>query len=42
MISADIQTVMPEIILAIYAMLALMVAVYTTKDAMRQCHDNRL
>ena len=34
MISADIQTVMPEIILAIYAMLALMVAVYTTKDAM--------
>tara|TARA_R110002051_G_scaffold14460_8_gene46890 strand:- start:602 stop:2047 length:1446 start_codon:yes stop_codon:yes gene_type:complete len=34
MISADIQTVMPEIILAIYAMLALLVAVYTTKDAM--------
>ncbi len=34
MISADIQTVMPEIILAVYAMLALLVAVYTTKDAM--------
>lgn len=34
MISADIQTVMPEIILAVYAMLALLAAVYTTKDGM--------
>ena len=34
MISADIQTVMPEIILAVYAMLALLAAVYTTKDKM--------
>jgi len=34
MISADIQIVMPEILLAVYAMLALLGAVYTTKDAM--------
>lgn len=34
MISADIQTVMPEIVLAVYAMLALLAAVYTTKDKM--------
>jgi NADH-quinone oxidoreductase subunit N len=34
MISADIQTVMPEIVLATYAMLALLAAVYTTKDKM--------
>ena len=34
MISADIQTVMPEIILAVCAMLALLAAVYTTKDKM--------
>ena len=34
MISADIQTVMPEILLAVYAMLALLAAVYTTKDGM--------
>ncbi len=32
MISADIQIVMPEILLAIYAMLALLAAVYTNKD----------
>lgn len=32
MISADIQIVMPEILLAVYAMLALLAAVYTTKD----------
>lgn len=34
MISADIQTVMPEIVLAVYAMLALLAAVYTSKDKM--------
>ena len=34
MIGADIQILMPEIILAVYAMIALLVAVYTTKDAM--------
>ncbi|WP_394177323.1 NADH-quinone oxidoreductase subunit NuoN [Yoonia maritima] len=34
MISADIQIVMPEILLAVYAMLALLGAVYTTKDKM--------
>ncbi len=32
MTSADFQTLMPEIVLAGYAMAALMVAVYTTKD----------
>jgi NADH-quinone oxidoreductase subunit N len=32
MISADIQIVMPEILLAVYAMLALLGAVYTNKD----------
>ena len=32
MISADIQTVLPEIVLAVYAMVALIVAVYTGKD----------
>lgn len=34
MIGADIQILMPEIVLAVYAMGALMAAVYTTKDAM--------
>ena len=34
MLSADIQIVMPEVVLALYAMIALLVAVYTTKDAM--------
>ena len=34
MISADIQTMMPEIVLAIFAMGALLAAVYTTKDGM--------
>ncbi|MBR2655970.1 NADH-quinone oxidoreductase subunit NuoN [Yoonia sp.] len=32
MIGADIQILLPEIVLAVYAMLALMGAVYTTKD----------
>ena len=32
MSSADFQTLLPEILLAGYAMLTLMVAVYTTKD----------
>ena len=32
MISADIQIVMPEILLSLYAMLALLGAVYTVKD----------
>jgi hypothetical protein len=32
MTSADFQTLLPEIVLAGYAMAALMVAVYTTKD----------
>ncbi|MDX8352310.1 NADH-quinone oxidoreductase subunit NuoN [Cognatiyoonia sp. IB215182] len=32
MIGADIQILMPEIVLALYAMAALMAAVYTTKD----------
>lgn len=34
MIGADIQILMPEIVLAVFAMLALLVAVYTTKDGM--------
>ncbi len=34
MIGADIQILMPEIVLAVYAMAALMAAVYTTKDGM--------
>jgi len=34
MIAADIQIVLPEIILSVYAMGALLLAVYTTKDAM--------
>ncbi len=34
MIGADIQILMPELVLAIYAMGALMAAVYTTKDGM--------
>ena len=34
MIGADLQILMPEIILALYAMGALIVAVYTSKDAM--------
>ncbi len=33
MISADIQTALPEVLLAIYAMIALLGAVYTNKDA---------
>ncbi|WP_095589904.1 NADH-quinone oxidoreductase subunit NuoN [Actibacterium ureilyticum] len=32
MISADISTVLPEIVLAVYAMIALIAAVYTGKD----------
>ncbi|SEW02292.1 NADH dehydrogenase subunit N [Cognatiyoonia koreensis] len=32
MISADLQTVLPEILLSVYAMAALIGAVYTTKD----------
>jgi NADH-quinone oxidoreductase subunit N len=32
MTSADFQTVLPEIVLAVYAMAALMFGVYTTKD----------
>ena len=32
MISADLQTVLPEILLSVYAMAALLGAVYTTKD----------
>ena len=32
MTSADFQTLLPEIVLAVYAMAALMVGVYTTKD----------
>ena len=34
MIGADIQILMPEIVLAVFAMLGLIVAVYTTKDGM--------
>ncbi|MEO1640738.1 MAG: proton-conducting transporter membrane subunit, partial [Pseudomonadota bacterium] len=34
MIGADIQIMMPEVVLALYAMAALMAAVYTTKDAL--------
>lgn len=34
MISADISTVLPEIIIAVYAMVALIGAVYTGKDAL--------
>ncbi len=34
MIGADIQILMPEVVLAVYAMGALMAAVYTTKDGM--------
>ncbi len=33
MISADLQIVLPEILLAVFAMIALLGAVYTTKDA---------
>ena len=32
MIQADLNVVLPEVILAVYAMIALMAAVYTTKD----------
>ncbi|MFT6531805.1 MAG: NADH-quinone oxidoreductase subunit N [Limimaricola cinnabarinus] len=32
MFSLDLQTVLPEVILAVYAMVALMAGVYTTKD----------
>ncbi len=32
MISADIQTILPELMLAVYAMVALLAAVYTGKD----------
>ncbi|WP_370401777.1 NADH-quinone oxidoreductase subunit NuoN [Sulfitobacter sp. JB4-11] len=34
MISSDINVVLPEVVLAVYAMVALLVAVYTTKDKM--------
>jgi len=34
MISADLNTILPEIILAVYAMGALLLAVYTSKDKM--------
>ncbi|PWG16612.1 NADH-quinone oxidoreductase subunit NuoN [Salibaculum griseiflavum] len=34
MISADLNTILPEIILAVYSMAALLLAVYTTKDKM--------
>ena len=34
MIGADIQILMPEIVLAVFAMAALLIAVYTTKDAL--------
>ena len=34
MIGADIQILMPEIVLAVFAMGALLAAVYTTKDGM--------
>ncbi len=34
MIGADIQILMPEVVLSLYAMGALLAAVYTTKDAM--------
>ena len=34
MIQADLNVILPEITLAVYAMLALLVAVYTTKDRM--------
>ena len=32
MIASDINVVLPEIVLAVYAMIALLAAVYTTKD----------
>ncbi len=32
MIQADLNTVLPEVIIAVYAMIALLAAVYTTKD----------
>jgi len=32
MLTADFETVLPEVVLAVYAMLALLAAVYTTKD----------
>ena len=32
MIQADLSVVLPEIVLAVYAMIALIVAVYTGKD----------
>ena len=34
MIAADLNIILPEILLSVYAMLGLLVAVYTTKDAM--------
>ena len=34
MIGSDIQIMLPEIVLAVYAMVALLAAVYTSKDAM--------
>lgn len=34
MIQADLSVILPEIVLAVYAMLALLVAVYTSKDAL--------
>lgn len=33
MISADLNVILPEIVLSLFAILALLVAVYTTKDA---------
>jgi NADH-quinone oxidoreductase subunit N len=36
MTSADISAVLPEILLAVYAMAALMFGVYTTKDKARR------
>ena len=32
MISADIQLILPELLLSVYAMVALILAVYTVKD----------
>ena len=37
MISADLNIILPEIVLSVYAMLALLVAVYTGKDRLAGC-----
>ena len=37
MISTDLDTILPEIILSVYAMGALLLAVYTSKDRWRGC-----